>query len=259
VDLGLKGRVVVVTGGSSGIGLAAVERLLTEGASVGTCGRDGDRLRDALSHLDQAGVLAVPCDVRDRRGCDAFAAAVIGRFGRLDGLVNNAGQGRPGGLAELTDEDWRQELQAKVFGLLNPTRAALPHLVCSDAPRIVNISASTAREPQAALLAVSTARAAVSNLSRGLATELAPAGVLVNTVSVGVIATGRARERHQREAPNVPFSDWARQEAEARGVLLGRLGHPDEVAAAIAFLVSPLVTYTTGATLEVSGGLNRGW
>lgn len=259
MDLKLDDRVVVVTGGSSGIGLAAVERLVQEGARVATCARSGERLSAAVAHLDPERILAVPCDVEDRPGCERFIEAVLARFGRLDALVNNAGRGRHGGVADLTDADWQAELGAKVFGVLNPTRAAIAHLAASDAPRIVNISGGTAREPIADLLAVSAARAAVSNLSRGLAAEYAPSGVLVNTVSLGVFATARAEERHQRQAPEVPFDRWAQAEAASRGIQLGRLGQPDEAAVVITFLASPLASYLTGATVEVSGGLSHAW
>jgi len=259
VDLGLAGRVVLVTGGSSGIGLATARLLISEGARVAVCARDAARLTSAMEALDPDLCFAHPCDVRDRGGCDVLVAAVIERFGRLDGLVNNAGQGRRGRLHELTDDDWRAEIDAKMFGLLNPLRAALPHLQRSGAARVVNISSVSAREPDTGLLAVSAARAAVSNLSRALAAELAPAGVAVNTVSVGVISTARAHERHQREAPEQPFEQWADREAHDRGVDMGRLGRAEEVAVAVTFLISPAASYITGANLDVAGGLNRAW
>lgn len=173
MDLGLRERVVLVTGGSSGIGLATLEMLLREDALVATCARDGQRLRKAVEHLDPARVLARACDVTDAAACTDLVEAAVERFGRLDALVNNAGQGRSGRLNHLTESDWRSEVEGKVFGIVNPTRAAIEHLARSDAPRIVNISAVSAREPDPSMLAISAARAAGSNLSRGLAAELA--------------------------------------------------------------------------------------
>lgn len=259
MNLGLDGRVVLVTGGSSGIGLATVEALVAEGASVATCARDERRLNEAMRGFDPDRVLALGCDVRDRRGVESMVTTTVERFGRLDGLVNNAGHGRTGRLGELGDSEWREEIEAKLFGVLNPTRAALVHLARSDAARVVNISAVSAREPDAAMLAISAARAAVSNLSRSLAAELAEVRILVNTVAVGVIATSRHTERHQREAPELSFEAWAEREASRRGVALGRLGTPAEVARAIAFLVSPAASYITGASLDVAGGLGHSW
>jgi NAD(P)-dependent dehydrogenase (short-subunit alcohol dehydrogenase family) len=259
VDLELEGSRIVVTGGSSGIGLATVRALIAEGAFVATCARDGSRLASATSGMDVARLFARRCDVLDARACDEFVAEAVDFLGGLDGLVNNAGRGRPGGLADLSDAAWSEELEGKIFSVLHPLRAALPHLRRSAHPRVVNVSAVTAREPQPELLGVSAARAALSNLSRGLASELLADGIMVNTVSLGVIATGRARERHRASAPDQPFDVWAGAEARRRRVPLGRLGEPEEAAVAIVWLLSPLASYITGATLDVAGGLNSSW
>lgn len=257
MDLCLEGRSIVVTGGSSGIGLATVKLLLEERASVTTCARDVQRLADAYSGLggDHAKrLLLLRCDVRNRVEVHRLIDAAATRFGGIDGLVNNAGQGRTGTFAETTDEEWQDELYLKVFSVLNPLRAALPYLEASRDGHIVNVCAVSARYPHPQMVATSAARASVLNLSRSLATELAPLGILVNTISLGVINTGRLRSRHQQINSGRPWNEWVTQEVRKRRIPLGRVGEPEEVAPAIALLLSPRSSFTTGANIEVAGG-----
>ena len=259
MDLGLRDRVVIVTGGSSGIGLSTVDLLLQEGARVATCSRGASGSAELARRSGNERLLVLPGDVTVRDQMNALVERTVRRFDRLDGLVNNAGRGIAGRLEALSESDWKREIEAKVLGVLNPTRAALAHLRRSDAGRVVNVSAVSAREPDAAMIAVGAARAAVSNLSRALASELAPDGVNVNTVTLGFIFTGRLEDRYRRSGSTEPLQRWADEEATRRGVALRRPGRPSEVAAAIAFLVSPAASYITGANLEVAGGMNSGW
>ena len=257
MDLRLEGRSIVVTGGSSGIGLAAVKLLLAEGASVATCSRDVQRLADAYRGLggDQAKrLLLTRCDVRNREETQHLIDADASRFGGVDGLVNNAGQGRKGTFAETTDEEWQDELYLKVFSVLNPLHAALPYLKASLGGRVVNICAISAQYPHPEMVATSAARACVLNLSRSLATELAPLGIYVNTISLGVINTGRLRSRYQQSNEGQPWNEWVTEEVGKRRIPLGRVGEPEEVAPTIALLLSPRSSFTTGANVEVAGG-----
>lgn len=257
MDLGLRNRVIVVTGGTSGIGQATVHLLLQEGALVATCARrapDGPPDSAAFDRL-----LFLQADVRCREDMERLTGATVARFGRLDGLVNNAGQGTPGRFSTLSPADWTREVEGKLMGVINPTRAALAHLKKSDAGRIVNISAVSAREPEPDMIAIGAARAAVSNFSRALASELAPDRICVNTVALGVFMTGRLHDRHARSGSTEPLAQWAVQDATRRGSLLRRPGRPEEAAAAVAFLVSPAASYITGASLDVAGGMNASW
>jgi NAD(P)-dependent dehydrogenase (short-subunit alcohol dehydrogenase family) len=257
MDIGLKDRVVVVTGGSSGIGLAAVKLLVSEGALVGACARDAERLNTAVGHRNDS-VLAVGCDVLDQMAVDEFIQRTVSRFGRIDGVVAAAGQGRRGTPLTTSEADWHAELGNKVSATLNPVRAAVVHLSLSDAPRVVTLSSVTAAEPDVQLAASSAGRAAVASLTRTLATELAPQGILVNAVAVGMIDTDRQRAIHRRSGTDISYEQWLSQEVRRRGVLLGRAGTPEEVARQIVGLLSPLTSYTTGSTIDVDGGLRRG-
>nr|WSW69800.1 SDR family oxidoreductase [Streptomyces sp. NBC_00995] len=258
MDLRLEGRRILVTGGSSGVGLATVRMLLAEGARVATCGRRADALTEALDGL--AGPEALyhaPCDVTDEAAVRAFTENAADHLGGLDGLVNNAGASRMKPFAETTNHDWRDELELKFFGVLNPLNAALPHLRASRHPSVVNINAVLAKQPETALMTTSAARAGILNLSTSLSKELAPDGIRVNSVCLGLIDTGQWERRHAASGSPLDYTAWQTALAADRGIALGRLGNADEVAYAVTALLSPRASYITGTTVDVCGGVNR--
>ncbi|MFD0900625.1 SDR family oxidoreductase [Actinomadura sediminis] len=258
MDLGLAGRVYAVTGAGSGVGLATAALLLADGAHVAACARDVDRLRAALGPLPRAGgarTYAVSCDVRDGAAVAAFVDGAAAEFGRLDGVVNNAGRSLLAPVAETSDEQWRDEFDLKIFSVLNTVRAAEPHLRRSDAPAIVNVNAILARQPESRLGATSAARAALLNLSRTLAADLAP--VRVNSVCLGLIDTGQWRRRYETSGTSLSYDEWTAGLAADRGIALGRLGRPEEVAHPIVALLSPRASYVTGSSLDIGGGVAR--
>ncbi|WP_330252785.1 SDR family oxidoreductase [Nocardia sp. NBC_00565] len=257
MDLGLAGRAYYVTGGSRGIGRAIVALLLTEGASVATCARHAAALREMTATVPSehgTRLLTHVADVRDAAALDRAVGAAADRFGRLDGVVANAGAGVSGGVLTTPDPEWDNQFRVKVGSVLNLVTPALPALRRSDAGRVVVVNGVTAHQPEASMAAVSAARAAVANLARSLAVELAPSGVLVNTISLGAIATERQRARYAAADSGESFADWSAAEANRRGVLLGRFGSPQEVAPIAALLLSPLCSYVTGSSIDVSGG-----
>lgn len=259
MDLQLTDRTVIVTGGTSGIGLATVDLLLAEGARVVTCGRDPNRLAavsEDRSPDAAARLLAVRCDVRDRSQVDELVASTVARFGGIDGLVNNAGGSRMKSLAHCEWSDWQDELDLKFASVLHPVQASLPHLVAAGGAAVVNVNAVLSRQPERHLVTTSAARAGVLNLSKNLANELAADGIRVNSVLLGVIDSGQWRRRFA-ESGATDWIDWSEAIARDRGVPLGRFGRPTEVAAVISFLLSPVSGYVTGATVDVSGGVGR--
>ncbi|MGW2095738.1 SDR family NAD(P)-dependent oxidoreductase [Promicromonospora sukumoe] len=239
---GFEGLVAVVTGGSSGIGAAIVRRLRAGGARVAVFDVDPD-----AADAD----LALAVDVTDAASVEAAVAAVEQELGRLDVLVNNAGIGAQGTVADNPDEEWLRVLDLNVVGIARTTRAALPLLRRSPAAAIVNTCsiAATAGLPQRALYSAS--KGAVLALTQAMAADHVREGIRVNAVNPGTVDTpwvGRLLAR-----ADDPAGERAALEARQPH---GRLVSADEVAEAVAYLASPLAASTTGTTIAVDGGMH---
>jgi len=261
MDLGLQDKVAVVTGGTSGIGLATARLLLEEGAAVAICGRDEARLAAAkaslLADADASQLVALPCNVLDKDAVGRFAAAVEQWSGRCDILVNNAGQARMSTFADTSDEAWREELELKFFSQIYPVRAFKPLLDKSVAAAILTVNSLLAYQPETYMVATSAARAGAQNLVKSLAREFAPR-IRVNSVMLGLIDSGQWERRFAvRKDATQTREEWYGDVARTRHIPLERLGEPAEVARAIVFLCSPAAGFVTGAQLEISGGISR--
>jgi 3-oxoacyl-[acyl-carrier protein] reductase len=260
MDLGLANKVAIVTGGSSGIGRAAAQRLATEGASVVIVARNPDALRAVAADIQanaQGRVLTIQSDVSERASADRIAKAALDRFGRIDILVNNAGTSMAKPFDAVSDGDWEADFNLKVWAAVRLIRAVIPEMRRVGGGRIINVTAIVGRTPGPRTMPTSIARAAGIALTKALSKDLAKDNILVNTVCIGFIKSGQHERRYapQRAAnPSLTLAECYAEEARARGVPLGRVGESHEAGDVIAFLASDRASYLTGVAINIDGG-----
>src|SRR5665213_331701 len=252
MDLGLDDEVVLITGGTDGLGLALAQVLVAEGAHVAVCGRDADRARAVEERLQAAGgdVVAVAADVSVAAELERFVQVALDRWGRIDGVVNNAGRSSANGVEATSDEEWQADYDLKVMAAIRLIRLALPHLRASTRASVVNVLNIGSKAPGPNSLPTSASRAAGLAITKSLSKELAPSGVRVNALLIGLVESGQWRRRS--EASGQPLE--AIYGSMAEGIPLGRVGRAEEFADVAAFLLSPRSSYVTGSAINIDGG-----
>lgn len=249
VELGLRGRVALVAGGSQGIGRAAALELAREGARVAICGRREDAVQQAASSIGAAlpgtEVLAVSADVTHADDLERLASTVLDRFGPVEVLVNAVGHGYRKPFSDLTDADWQASYDVNLLSAVRLTRRVLPGMLDAGWGRVVNVAAVSGRQPTPGQIASNASKAALLNVTKSLSNDAAERGVTVNAVLPGRITSERVLREFTAE----------QREHRARAIPMRRYGTPEEFAAAIVFLASARASYITGVALAVDGGL----
>jgi len=255
MDLKLAGKVAIVTGASRGIGRAIAQALAAEGMKLSLAARSKDQLDDLVKSV-KTDVLVNAVDLRDVNAAQAVVDATMKRFGAIDLLVNNAGATKRGDFFELTDEDWADGFSLKFFGGMRLSRAAWKHLAAGKGT-IVNIIGVGGRTGNADFTIGGSVNAAGRLLTKALADRGVRDGVRVNAINPGFIKTERltVRVKSFAEEHKLPMDQAEAQLARASGV--ARFGEPAEIAAAVAFLASPVCAYCHGALLDIDGGQTR--
>ncbi|HZD06254.1 MAG TPA: 3-oxoacyl-[acyl-carrier-protein] reductase [Longimicrobiales bacterium] len=240
----LEGQVAVVTGGSRGIGLAIARALADGGARVAILARDGDRARAAAGGLGGDGHGGFSCDVADPRQVGESVAAVVSDLGEPDILVNNAGVTRDNILVRLKDEDWNEVIDINLKGAFNMTRAVARGMMKRRGGVILNITSVVGLTGNPGQANYAASKAGLVGLTRSVARELASRNVRCNAIAPGYIATDMTAELTEDQT-----------RALRERIPLGRLGDPEDVAAAARFLAGPRARYITGQILVVDGGM----
>ncbi|MFN2378545.1 MAG: SDR family NAD(P)-dependent oxidoreductase [Candidatus Binatia bacterium] len=249
MDLGLRGKTALVTGGASGLGKETAATLAAEGVRVMIADVNAATLEEARRDLTSGGaeVEAVVLDVRSMASCTAAVEATVRRFGALDILVNSAGIGGPNAFfAENSERDIDDLLAINLLGVIHCCRAVTDHMIARASGRIVSIASEAGKANEKRMVVYGATKGGVISLTRGLAAELGRYNICVNAVCPGVTRT-----------PMTAYIDEEMEKKSARYYPLGRLGRPDDIAPMIVFLASDRAAWITGQAISISGGFGR--
>lgn len=255
MDLGLKGKVALITGASKGIGLETALHLANEGANVAICARNGEYLNAAAARIfEQTGVepLQIVADVTIEEDCKRVVTQTAGHFGRLDIVINNAGSSSVQPFEQVETSLWQQDLDLKLFGAIHCSRFAIPYMRKAGKGAILNVTASIGKTPPASSLPTTVSRAAGMALTKAMSKDLGPDNIRVNTVCIGLIRSDQIEKRWKREAPEQIWEQFATDPKHQ--IPLGRIGNTEEAAKVITFLVSDAASYITGTAVNIDGG-----
>ncbi|OFV89788.1 MAG: short-chain dehydrogenase [Acidobacteria bacterium RIFCSPLOWO2_12_FULL_65_11] len=262
MDLGLTGKVAIVTGSSRGLGLASAAALVQEGCRVTICARGQARLQEAATELrtlagsgkssgNQARVLPIAADLATAGGVEQVVSQTVETFGGLDILVNNVGLARGSGIVDTSDAEWAEAIDQTLVPAIRASRLAVPHMRRQGGGAIVMIASIWGRE-SGGRMTYNAVKAAEISLAKSMAQQLAGDNIRVNSVAPGsILFAGGSWQRRQQEAP-AEIADFVRRE-----LPFGRFGRPEEVGAVVAFLVSPRASWISGASVPVDGCQSR--
>lgn len=260
MDLGLKGRVAIVGGGSKGLGRACADSLAQEGANLVICSRNLDELDRAAEEIRAAtgvDVLTVAADLSQLPDIQTLVKRTVDHFGRLDILVNNTGGPPAGRAVDTTEEVWLQSIDMALLFFIRMSREAVPHMKKEGWGRIVNILASSVFQPIDNLVTSGVTRLGAVAFAKSLSDEVGRDNILVNNVAPGYLLTDRMMHIFETRSQETGANVEDLLQSHSATIPVGRLGRPEELGDLVTFLSSEKNSYTTGATILVDGGVVR--
>lgn len=261
MDLGMKGKVAIIAGGSQGLGKAVAMEMIREGAKVAIGALDDPELPRAVEEIGSktgGEVLGIPVDVTNTEEAKDFIRKAIEHYGTVDILVNNAGGPPSKTFLEIDDDLWNLGVRLNLMSTIIMTREAVPTMMEKRWGRIINMTSISVKQPIDGLILSNTVRSGVVGLAKTLSNELAQYNITVNNVCPGYTMTERVRTlaivtaEKQGTTPEAVIKGWESQ------VPMGRLGTPEEFASLVTYLASERASYITGASIQIDGGWYKG-
>jgi len=251
-DLGLKDKVILITGGSDGLGYASAELLSSQGENVVICGRRGDYLKekaDKITKKKKNHVLAIQADVSKADDCKKLVEETISNFKKINVLVNNAGASAAGLFEDVTDKNWEDDINLKLMSTVRMCRLVIPYMKSNEEGVIINATIGGGKAPNAGSLPTTVTRAAGINLTKSLANEYAKNNIRVNTICIGLIKSAQWDRRSGAGSVDELYLEMAKK------VPMGKVGEEMDYANLVAFLSSKRSSYITGTAINLDGGL----
>ena len=255
MDLGLQGKVVLVTGGSKGIGLYSALQFVKEGAKVAIAARGEEGLAEAkaiVQELTGIEIYTIPANVSVEADCKRIVEETVAHYGKLDILINNAGTSSANSFEDVDHTLWQSDLDLKLFGAIHTSKYAVEHMKKAGKGSIVNLSAVLAKTPPAGSLPTTVSRAAGLALTKAMSKDLGKYNIRVNAVCIGLIRSSQIEARWKQAMPHESWEAYSKEIGKT--IPLGRIGNTEEAANAIVFLASEAASYITGTALNIDGG-----